>query len=91
MKPSERLARINDLNDRLATVMRKPRAAPILDPNEVIAWALNSIEFQWWPRSLKEFRGFTETSIPVTTVLCALRLAGYKIVPMERADYERTS
>lgn len=54
---------------------RKPRAGPLLDPDEVIALALSAIPYRWSGRAL------SETSVPVVEVMTALRLAGYKIVP----------
>lgn len=66
---------------------RKPRAGPLLDPDEAIAWSLNSLDYKWW-RSRKSDPLLSETSPPVRAVIDGLRLSGYKIVPMERADYE---
>lgn len=73
--------------DRMPPEARKPRAGPLLDPDEVIANSLNSVPFKWW-RDRKNVPPLSETSEPVRAVLQGLRLAGYKIVPMERADYE---
>lgn len=73
--------------DRMPVEARKPRAGPLLDPDEVICASLNAIPFKWW-RSHKNEPPLSETSEPVRAVREGLRLAGYKIVPMERADYE---
>lgn len=73
--------------DRMPVEARKPRAGPLLDPDEVICNALNSVPFKWW-RDRKNVPPLSETSEPVRAVVDGLRLAGYKIVPMERADYE---
>lgn len=61
--------------DRMPLEVRKPRAGPLLDPDEVIALALSSVPYRWSGRAL------SETSQPVQEVLTALHLAGYKIVP----------
>lgn len=74
--------------DRMPVEARKPRAGPLLDPDEVICTALNGITYQWW-RTHKKEPPLSETSEPVRAILQGLRLAGYKIVPMERADYEK--
>lgn len=62
--------------DDLAPVFaRKPRAGPILDPDEVIAAALSMIPYRWSGRLL------AVDSLPVRAVQEALHKAGYKIVP----------
>jgi hypothetical protein len=62
--------------DRMPLSSRKPRAGPLIDPDEAIAMALNSIPYEWWKKM-----PLSEQSQPVREVLNALRLAGYKIVP----------
>lgn len=66
--------------DRMPPEHRKPRAGPLLDPDEVIAHSLNGVPFEWW-RSHKNVPPLSETSLPVLAVLQGLRLAGYDIVP----------
>jgi hypothetical protein len=69
--------------DDIAKVLRKPRASPLLEPREVISCALNyAMQYEFWKRQI------TDTSLVVRAVEEALRSEGYKIVPMERADYE---
>jgi hypothetical protein len=72
------------LIDRLALVLaRRPRAAPLLDAGEAIACGLNyAMQFEFWKREI------TEDSQVVHAVKESLRLEGYKIVPMERQDYD---
>ncbi len=74
--------------DRMPIEARKPRAGPLLDPDEVIAMSLNGVPFKWW-REHKNEPPLSHDSEPVRTVMQGLRLAGWKIVPMERADYDR--
>ena len=81
MKPDHLPVRI-DLMPREA---RDPSAENLYTPRLLIAVALSMIPYRWSGRVL------SEESIPVSAVLDALRLGGYKIVPMEREDYERTS
>lgn len=59
---------------------RKPRAGPLLDPDEVIAHSLNFVPYKWW-RTHKNEPPLSETSQPVKAVIDGLHLAGYKIVP----------
>ena len=61
---------------------RDPSAGPPYPPEFLIALALSTIPFRWSGRLL------SEESIPVTAVLNALKSGGYKIVPMERSDYD---
>lgn len=63
--------------DRMPLPMRKPRAGPLLDPDEVIACALNGVPYEFWKRM-----PLSPSSQPVREVINALRLAGYKIVPI---------
>jgi hypothetical protein len=63
--------------DRMPLPMRKPRAGPLLDPDEVIACALNGVPYEFWKRM-----PLSATSQPVREVLNALRFAGYKIEPI---------
>lgn len=71
--------------DRLVPILaRKPRAAPLLDPEETVACGLNyAMQFEFWKREI------TAESQVVNAVMQALRLEGYKIAPMEREDYDR--
>jgi hypothetical protein len=62
--------------DRMPIEQRKPRAGPLLDPDEVIACSLNGITHEWW-----RHMPLSASSIPVREVLNGLRLAGYKIEP----------
>jgi hypothetical protein len=71
MKPSTLPVSI----DRMPLEARKPRAGPLLDPDEVIACALSMVPYRWSGRLL------SESSIPVRAVLDGLHQAGYKIVP----------
>lgn len=73
--------------DRMPPQLRDKRPGPPLDPDEVIAMALNGVPFKWW-RTHKNEPPLSETSEPVRQVIAGLRLAGWKIVPMERADYD---
>lgn len=61
--------------DLMPLEARKPRAGPLLDPDEVIAAALSMVPYRWSGRLLS-----TE-SLPVRAVQDALHKAGYKIVP----------
>ena len=76
MKPSALPASI----DRMPPSSRKPRAGPLLDPDEVIACALNGVPYKWW-RDHKHEPPLSPSSQPVREVLNGLRLAGYEIVP----------
>ena len=63
--------------DRMPVEHRKPRAGPLLDPDEVIACALNyAMQFEFWKREI------TENSQVVAAVRQALALEGYEIVPI---------
>lgn len=66
--------------DPPATLLRKPTAAPVVTPAECIAVALTCA--QWKPGRIMDADGDV-----VRLVLKSLRREGYKIVPMERADY----
>jgi hypothetical protein len=61
---------------------RDPSPWPPYSPRFLIAFALSAIPHHWSGRALGE------ESVPVDQVVNALRAGGYKIVPMERADYE---
>lgn len=78
MKPDALPVRI----DQMPREAREPSVGPILEPGEVIAIALSMIPYKWSGRAL------TDKSIPVTHVLDALKRGGWKIVPMEREDFE---
>jgi hypothetical protein len=67
--------------DPPAALLRKPTAAPIIMPAECIALALTAA--QWSAGRIMDPNGDV-----VQLVLKSLRHEGYKIVPMERADYE---
>lgn len=76
---SDPLPRIVDLMPREG---REPSAAPPYSIQFLIALALCMIPYRWAGRPL------TENSYPVRTVLTVLKWGGYKIVPLEREDYE---
>ena len=60
--------------DRMPLELRKPRAGPLLDPDEVIACSLNyAMQFEFWKREIGA------NSQVVTAIRDGLRLAGYKI------------
>lgn len=61
--------------DQIATILRKPTAAPLATPAEAVAIALSMIPYRWSGRLL------SEDSPPVRLVLKALEQAGYKIAP----------
>lgn len=69
--------------DLMPREAREPSAGPIFTPKLLIAVALSTIPYRWTARL------FSEESVPVLAVLEALKRGGYKIVPMERADYEQ--
>lgn len=65
--------------DRMPVELRKPRAGPILDPDEVIASGLNyAMQFEFWKRPI------TPNSQVVLAVMEAIRLSDYEIVPKGR-------
>lgn len=65
--------------DRMPLQQRKPRAGPLLDPDEVIACALNyAMQFEFWKREINE------KSQVVQAVEKALQAEGYEIVPIGR-------
>ena len=76
MKPNRQF-----LIDQVATILRKPTAKPLVTPAEAIAIALSTV--RWKPGGLLDPDG-----VIVHLVLKAIRQAGWKIVAMERADYE---
>jgi hypothetical protein len=67
--------------DPPATFQRKPTAAPTVTPAECIAVALTASE--WKPGNIMDPDGTV-----VQLVLKALKREGWKIVPMERGDYD---
>lgn len=69
--------------DPPATLLRKPTAAPTIRPAECIAVALTCA--QWKPGRIVDPDGEV-----VRLVLKSLRKEGWKIVEMERGDYERS-
>lgn len=70
------------LPTRTDRMPRDPSAEPPYTPSFLIALALSTIPYRWSGHILGE------ESVPVTSVLDVLKRGGYKIVPMERADYE---
>jgi hypothetical protein len=63
--------------DRMPVESRKPRAGPLLDPDEVIACALNyAMQFEFWKRDI------TPHSQVVGAITDGLRMAGWKIEPL---------
>jgi hypothetical protein len=66
--------------DRMPLSSRKPRAGPLLDPEEAVMHSLNFIPYKWW-RTHKNEPPLSVTSEPVRAVIDGLRMAGYKIVP----------
>lgn len=69
--------------DPPATLLRKPTAAPVVTARECIAVALTCA--QWKPGRIVDPDGDV-----VQLVLKSLRKEGWKIVEMERGDYERS-
>lgn len=69
------------LIDELYKTLRAPTAAPILTPAEVISAALSLFV----PGPANEI---SPTGRGTRLILLTLKKMGYKIVPMERADYE---
>ncbi len=65
--------------DQLATILRKPSAAPLVTPAEAIAIALSTVRYS--PGDLLDPDGRV-----VQLVLRSIREAGWKIVPAERGD-----
>jgi hypothetical protein len=72
------------LFDHLATVWRKPTAEPLITPAEVISAALSM--FVPGPASV-----ISPTGLGPSLILLALKKMGFKIVAMEREDYEENS
>lgn len=68
---------------RIDVMPREPSAGPPFTASFLIALALSAIPYRWSGRLL------SEESLPVRAVRETLRRGGYKIVPMEREDYER--
>lgn len=63
--------------DRMPLQQRKPRAGPLLDPDEVIACALKyAMQFEFWKREINE------KSQVVVAIEKALQAEGYEIVPI---------
>ena len=69
--------------DPPATLLRKPSAAPTVTARECIALALTCS--QWKPGRIVDPDGDI-----VSLVLKSLDREGWKIVEMERGDYERS-
>jgi hypothetical protein len=67
--------------DPPATLLRKPTAAPTVTPAECIAVALTASE--WKPGNIMDPEGNV-----VQLVLKSLKREGWKIVPMEKGDYD---
>lgn len=76
-----RLTRHQRLLDRLAPILREPTAAPLVTPAEVISAALSM--FVPGPAWL-----VSPTGLGPSLILLALKKMNYKIVPMERQDYD---
>lgn len=68
--------------DELTALMRKPSAAPLLRPREAITAALSMMIPG--PALMISPNGPL-----VSMILFALSRTGWKIVPMERSDYEQ--
>lgn len=68
--------------DLMPREARDASAAPPYSIKFLIALALCMIPRKWAGKPL------TENSYPVRAVISTLRWGGYKIVPMEREDYE---
>lgn len=62
--------------DHLTSMMRKPSAAPLLMPDEVIAVVLNMTE--WTPQAC---RLLDPDDVVVQEIIRGLKLAGYSITP----------
>lgn len=62
---------------------RDPSAGPPYSPRFLIALALSTIPYKWWGKG----RLVGEHDAPVENVMESLRKGGWKIVPMERADF----
>lgn len=77
---TDQLPRIVDL------MPREPSAAPPYSPRFLIALALSSVPYRWWGKG----RLVAEDGPPVDNIMECLRRGGWKIVPMEREDYERS-
>lgn len=75
MKPAVLPARI----DRMP---QDASASPPYSPAFLVALALSTCDVKWAGKIV------SEESIPVTHVLDTIRRGGWKIVPMERSDYE---
>jgi hypothetical protein len=60
--------------DPIPIESRKPRAGPLIEPEEAIMIALQSIPAEWWGRVIRP------DSLPVQAVLQAIERTGYKIV-----------
>ena len=69
--------------DDLATILRKPTAAPTLTPGEVIAVMLCGT--QWTPGRYHDPDGAV-----VQSILRGLKEAGYAIVPATKEDFDAT-
>lgn len=67
--------------DPPATLLRKPSAAPTVTPAECIALSLTCA--QWKPGRIMDPHGDV-----VQLVLRSLKREGWKIVPMEREDFD---
>lgn len=67
-------------------VDRMPPPEANLDPAHLIAFALNSVPYEWW-RAHRNEPPLSETSQPVKAVLEVLRLEGYEIVRKQDVNH----
>lgn len=65
--------------DQLATILRKPTAAPTITPAEIIAVTLSTT--QWVPGRLRD-----PDDLVVVSIIEMLAQGGYSIVPTTRED-----
>ena len=61
------------------SIDRMPERCDTLEVAHLIAFALNSVPYEWW-RAHRNEPPLSETSQPVKAVLEVLRLEGYEIV-----------
>jgi hypothetical protein len=69
--------------DDLATILRKPTAAPTISPAELIAVTLSTT--QWVPG-----RFLDPDDVVVQSILQMLKEGGYAIVPATKEDFDAT-
>jgi hypothetical protein len=61
------------------SIDRMPDDDPQMDAARLIAFALNSVPYEWW-RTHKSEPPLSETSQPVKAVLDVMRIEGYAFV-----------